>query len=316
MRTLATLCVLLLAAAGCTRSNANRIGNLARSANPQVAMDGSGNGIAVWQEGGDIVARFFLLATGFGDGEGITDALENYKPDVAMSVDGSAIVTWVARLAAGDVLVKARRYSPGRGWESERILDRGPPSVLDLPAAEFDDPDGAKRYEPVGSALDPQCPQVAMDDAGNGVVVWARGGRVCAVSYSAGDWSAPIVIDEPPDDRVGVLPRIAMHPDGAALVTYSIYGDPANVVVEGPTPQFPTQTELDVRGVFVAEFDPARRSFFVPEVVTTDAWFPERADPDIAVDPSGMFMIVWLRGGVTGGIRSQTSSLHYRCYRA
>ena len=126
---------LLAAAIGCTDSGNNRIGNLELSANPQIALDGSGNGIAIWEQGGNINVRYFVAETGFGDGELITDSRDNYHPEIAVAPDGTAIAVWLAENPDGGILVMARRYQPDGGWENARILEAAKASIDGQPAA-------------------------------------------------------------------------------------------------------------------------------------------------------------------------------------
>ncbi len=306
--------VVVVAAVGCTESGNNRIGNLARSANPQIAMDGAGNAIAIWEQAGNINVRYFDATTGFGAGELITNARDNYHPEIAVAADGTAIAVWLARNPDGDILVMARRYIPELGWDTERVLEREAAATLDLPVSEFPDPGGTPRLQR-GSALDPQQPQVGIDSTGNALLVWARYGNVRAVRYSlTTGWSDVIAVTNS-TPLTDVLPRIATHGDGDAMVVYARYGDPENIVIDGPTESYPAQPPLDVIDVCASPFSSALESFLAPVMLDPGTKFGEYADPDVAVDASGMFMMVWTRGGQSGGIPKMASDLRFRCYR-
>jgi hypothetical protein len=94
-----------------------------------VAMDASGNAIAVWEqdmEGEEtIFARRFDVNTGWSVGVQLEiDGEEGYGPRLAVSPDGSAVVTWIrADGEAGTVV--AARYTRGRGWERPLTVQGG-----------------------------------------------------------------------------------------------------------------------------------------------------------------------------------------------
>ena len=67
--------------------------------NPQIASDGNGNVIAVWQQYGyvanDIWSNTYTMGSGWGDAEIIDSATENaIKPQIAFGDDGTAIAVW------------------------------------------------------------------------------------------------------------------------------------------------------------------------------------------------------------------------------
>ncbi|MBM4364257.1 MAG: hypothetical protein FJ104_16380 [Deltaproteobacteria bacterium] len=175
---------------------------------PHVAINDAGDVVVVWWQPGAngasaTWARTFTVAGGWGSAAEIGPNLVN-NTRVALDAAGNAIATWEA---GGDTLrgnysIRAARYEKGVGW--------GAPVILSAP-----DDEG-------GNALNPD---LAMDAAGNAVVVWPTGqypqsaASIWANRYHAGiGWDCPHVIetDPQPTDR----PRVAMNGTGRAVVAW------------------------------------------------------------------------------------------------
>ncbi|MDD1771195.1 MAG: hypothetical protein LUO79_08945, partial [Methanomassiliicoccales archaeon] len=130
----------------------------------QVAMDGNGNAIVVWQD-----MYLGVCACRFSDGDwGPEVRLGNYSgggsstPQVAMCENGDAFVIWSQDYP--DYSIDAARYSAGSWGAATRIsVDQGNFSVI---------------------------PEIATDRNGNAIVVWMQmytytGGTVQALIYTA-----------------------------------------------------------------------------------------------------------------------------------
>ena len=119
---------------------------------PQVAVDASGNAVAVWSQLG-ATARSSISASRFVPGSGWgaatlleTDDGEAWNPQVAVDASGNAIAVW--NQSDGTRFdVWANRYIPGAGWGTANLLET----------------DNAGH---AGS------PQVAVSPAGQAVAVW------------------------------------------------------------------------------------------------------------------------------------------------
>ena len=120
---------------------------------PKVAMDSSGNAIAVMMirlstTRYDIWANYYTSGTGWGTEELIetTDLGDANWPEIAFDASGNAMAVWYQNNGtAFDIW--ANRYVSGTGWGTAEKI-------------EADDANTA-RY-----------PQVAMDDSGNAIAVW------------------------------------------------------------------------------------------------------------------------------------------------
>ena len=150
---------------------------------PDVAIDPSGNAVAVWQAGGTPAA---IMASSFAPGSGWEAAApidpnasseqDPEYPRVAMGPNGDAMAVWYRSSGVGTIV--ASRYERGAGWSApERI----------------DDESTGYPYQPRG---------VAIDSSGGAVAIWLgddqEGGSVFANRYTpTGGWMAAEAIDDP-----------------------------------------------------------------------------------------------------------------------
>jgi len=159
--------------------------------NPKLAVDGAGNGFAVWLRTEDETSDPNIWANRYDVDEGRWGApalLQNgdvtraRDPSVAADRLGNAVAVWVqADMDTGDDVVRAIRYEPGTGW--------GDAVTIGVPSTR------------------PGRTAVGMDDQGNAIAVWdppagpaGEGGRVLLANrYTPGsDWAGavPIKSDE------------------------------------------------------------------------------------------------------------------------
>ncbi len=179
---------------------ANDAGN---AMNPRVAMDDSGNAVAVWElyDGTlyHVWSNRYVSGTGWGTAELIEteDAMNALSPQVAMDGSGNAVAVW--RLADGTRYnLWSKRYVPGTGWEAPQLI-------------ETDNTSGV------------QSPQVAMDGNGNAVVVWTNYGRLWSNRYVLGaGWGTAQLVET---DNTGSAhnPSVAMDGNGNAVVAWEQY---------------------------------------------------------------------------------------------
>lgn len=173
---------------------------------PKVAMDGSGNAIAVWhQDNGtsyNVWANRYVVGTGWGTPTIIeTENADAYPPRVAVDGSGNAIAMWYQHDGTR-LSIWANRYVVETGWGTASLV-------------ETDD---------VGDA---SYPEVAVDSSGNAIAVWRQddGTRtnIWANHYVKGiGWGSPTLIET---DNVGGTnePKIAVDGSGNAIAAWHQY---------------------------------------------------------------------------------------------
>jgi hypothetical protein len=238
---------------------------------PAVAMDSAGNFIVVWAGAGaddtdGVWARIFdRFGNPLGDQFRVNQYRANaqYSPKVAVDAVGNFVVTWSSYGQDGDKDgVYARLYNAFGQARSD----------------EFRVNTTTANYQRLSD--------VAMDDAGNFVVVWmsygqdgsgyAVMGRVFNANGSAR--TGELRINQyTTNDQID--PRVAMDPSGNFVVTWSSFGQDGSGY-----------------GVFARLYSPdgtaKGNEFRVNQ--TTLHW---QYRPDVAMDRSGNFTIVWMTSG-------------------
>jgi hypothetical protein len=177
---------------------------------PQVAMDASGNAVAVWPQNdgtrNNIWTNRYSAATGlWGTAELIetdnTGSASN--PQVAMDVSGNAVVVWNQRDASREN-IWSNRYTATTGlWGTAALIE-------------------------ADSTGDASEPQIAMDASGNAVVVWynfinARNmNDIWSNRYNAttGLWGTAMLI-ETDDSGNAYNFQVAMDASGNAVAVWS-----------------------------------------------------------------------------------------------
>ncbi len=219
---------------------------------PQVALDDGGNAVAVWRQSDgnrwSIWASQYLGATGWSTARLLEtdDAGDARWPQIAMDGAGNAVVVWSQSSGTSTSNVWAARLT-GSGWESAELL-------------ETDD---------VADATEPQ---VAVDGAGNAVVVWSQ-----CVDYSCvlqanrfvppTGWTGAEQVGE----GCGWHHRVGLDASGNGLAVWSDCGGPINVRAS--------------RFVAGAGWGPA-------ELLELDD-AGDAAFPELAVDAAGNGATVW-----------------------
>ncbi|MEJ5340555.1 MAG: hypothetical protein WHT09_03220 [Thermogutta sp.] len=238
---------------------------------PAVAMDSAGNFIVVWAgEGADDVdgvwARMFdRFGNPLGDQFRVNQYRNNaqYNPRVAVSASGKFVVTWSSYGQDGDKDgVYARLYNAyGQALSNEFRVNTT-----------------TANYQ--------RNSDVAMDDAGNFVVAWMSYGQdgsgyaVIGRVFNA-DGTArtgEIRLNQyTTNDQID--PRVAMDPNGNFVATWASFGQDGSGY-----------------GVYARLFNAngtARTNEFRVNQ-TTLHW---QVQPDVAMDRSGNFTIVWMTSG-------------------
>ncbi len=178
---------------------------------PHVAMDVTGNALAVWAQDNSIYANRYTVVS---QSWGVAQLIENdvhwaaAAPRIAMAANGDAYAVWeqYADAVPGDATppfknIMVNRYVPSLGWQSATLVENNN----------------------TGHA---QAPQVAVDGVGNASVVWRQWDvthySVWSNRYfkASGQWDTAALIES---DNSGdaVNPQVAVDATGNALAVWS-----------------------------------------------------------------------------------------------
>ena len=181
--------------------------------NPQVAMDGAGNAIIVWQQFDGVAWRIFMSEYRGGTWTHPSDLNDRINldgqdavnPQVAMDGAGNATIVWVQRdHATGYDKIYMSEYRGGI-WAHPLDVD------------DNINPDGIRAYT---------SPQVAMDGSGNTIVVWQQSDgindQIFMSEYRGGTWTHPSDLNDniSPDGQSAYSPKVAMGRSGDAVVVW------------------------------------------------------------------------------------------------
>ena len=281
---------------------------------PQVAVDDSGNAIAVWQQydgvRNNIWSNRFSVEAGWGEAVLLetNNSGDAVKPQIAVDGSGNAIAVWQqdngTRLG-----IYSNRYVAGTGWGSATLIESN----------ESD------------SALNPQ---IAVDDSGNATVVWEQGGGIYDDSiysnrYTVGvGWGSAILIGTTAGhwwDEGAIDPKVAIDGSGNAMAIWVQYGISGGSIWSnryeagiGWGTASPIESNYSVSVLAIPEIaiddsgdaiavwsarDPFRYSILSSRYVVGDGWgdptFVEADNtrhnslPHVAVDASGNAMAIW-----------------------
>ncbi len=296
--------------------------NAGDAQSPQVAMDGSGNAVALWHQYAG--SRFHVWANRYtpSGGWGTAALVETdntgsaLSPQVAMRADGSAVAVWY-QYAGTRTDIWANRFTPSGGWGTATLIET----------------------DSAGSAL---YPQVAMDGSGNAVAVWqqSEGVRsdVWANRYTpAGGWGTPTLVDTD-YERHAQYPQVASDPAGNAVavwhqsdgVRWNVWarhfkppgwGTAALIETDNSGPAMSPQIATDGSGNAVAvwsQSDGTRYSIWSNRYTPSGGWgtatLIETNDagnalsPKIAMDVGGNAVAVWYQ---SDGTRNNIYSNRY-----
>jgi len=242
---------------------------------PDVAMDGSGNAIAVWrQPQGSVPDNIFASRFTPGAGWGVESTIApagtitpGYEPRlmtpvIAVGANGDAIVIWreaiyILALDTWFSRLEARRYTPFGGWEQAYALNS---SILVLES-------------------DLRDWNIDMDDSGNAVVVWSMNtygatGTVFDIfasrySASTASWAGTRLTTLTAGNNA-LYPHVDVAGGGEAVVVW----------------------EEGTGDVYAQRFDGAAWENS-PAVIGTWNSAVLSAEPRVAVDSSGNAITIW-----------------------
>ena len=230
--------------------------------NPQIAIDGNGNAIVVWDQFDGI--RYNIWANRYipGFGWGAAQLIENddvgyaFVPQISIDADGNAIAVW-HQWDGTRYNIRANRYIPGSGWGEAELI-------------ETDDAGGAFS------------PQIAIDTNGNAIAVWFQwdGTRknIWANRYIPGSGWGTAELIETNDAGDALDPQIAIDNDGNAIAVWNQWN--------GTRKNIWTNRYASGSGWGTAEL-----------IETDDAG--DASGPQIAIDTDGNAITVWYQSDGT-----------------
>lgn len=229
----------------------------AGAADPQLAVDGAGNGFAVWQEGGATAeSRIWTNRYTVEEGWGTPEIVQNGEltaaltPAVAADPDGNAIAIWLQRaMDSSDLVVWANRFSNGSWGAAEPIDDMPTPTGLEL--------------------------HIGMDADGNAIATWRRpgfpGDVIWSNRYRPGMGWGTAELVKPDEATDANNTRLDVGSSGDAFLTWD-------------------QEEGMRKDVWSARFSGS--SWDMPERID-DFDAGDTVEADIAVDGTGVAHAVW-----------------------
>jgi len=231
--------------------------NAGDAGGPRVAVDPSGNAIAVWMQTGatgqGIRANRFTPEMGWGTAQILETGRVGpaVTPQVGMDADGHAIAVWhqTDLLFRSDVWSK--RFTPGAGWGGGQRVEMQDSVATNPQIAVAPHGDAIAVWEQMGTmykdvwgnhftpesgwgtpalleisnAGDAVFPRVAADGAGNAIAVWMQGNGseedVWANRYiPSSGWNGAVLLEQADGVRAR-HPRIALSPRGTAVAVWA-----------------------------------------------------------------------------------------------
>jgi hypothetical protein len=180
---------------------------------PRLSIDASGHGFALWERrrGDRIGIRVsrFTPENGWEPPHDLdAGEAEATSPHLAVHAKNTAIAVWTQRDTSDRRHIAATRYVDNEGW--------GPAESISA------------------AGVDAYGAQVAMDAAGNAIVVWEQSIKeeetVFARRFNVGaGWDPPVQLES--DEQEGYGPRLAVDADGNAVVAWiRAHGEAGTIV--------------------------------------------------------------------------------------
>ncbi len=180
---------------------------------PQLAADGQGNAIVVWEQWDGprptIWANRYLVGAGWGAPAPVNQSTNGgSNPQIGVSPVGNAIALWLG-WEADSRDVRASRYAVGAGWSDA---------------------------EEIGTQTgEASSPQVSVDDLGNAVVVWEQdpdgagptGSGIWSNRYAVGSGWGNATLVSPIGSEFD--PRVDVGPAGDAVVVWRSFWNSTSI---------------------------------------------------------------------------------------
>jgi len=276
---------------------------------PQVAIDDSGNAIAVWVQYYSTAYTMYSNRYVVGTGWGTATALESPSsgdagdPQVAVDSSGNATAVW-SKSDGFRNSIRSNRYVVGVGWCNLALIETDNTGTAEVPQVTVDglgnaiavwqQSDGIHTHiwsnrfavgagwgTPVlietDNTEDAENPQIAADESGNAVCVWHHydGTRwnIWANRYVVGTGWGTAELIETDDTQTAKNPQVAVDDSGNAIAVWNQW--------DGTRPNIWANRYIGRTG-----------SWDAPTLIETDDVGPASA-PQVAVDGSGNAIAVW-----------------------
>jgi hypothetical protein len=174
---------------------------------PRIAVDGSGNAVAVWRRSDgndDIVQSSRLVAGGasWSTPVNVSPAgIQSATPRIAVDGSGNAVAVWRLADVGGTIIQSSRLAAGGVSWST---------------------PEQLSVFSALGTSSDN--PQVAANGSGNAVAVWQQSnGSDTIIRFSqstdgGANWSEPTDLSEP--GQSAIHPEVAVDGSGNAVALW------------------------------------------------------------------------------------------------
>jgi hypothetical protein len=161
---------------------------------PQIAINDSGQGFAVWFDGSNNKVFSKRCSpgadwTGSSDELGSTGSITEAHPKIAADTDGNAIAAWLYG-SSGNYYVQGQRFI-SNSWE------------------------GSEQQISQANSNEPSYIDVAMGSGVNGFAVWERNNLSYSNKHTSGSWD---ISEHDHDANSDVEPAIAMSADNTAII--------------------------------------------------------------------------------------------------
>jgi hypothetical protein len=282
--------------------------NLGDADVPQIAIDASGNALAVWSQWDgsryNILANRFTPAGGWGTATLIEtdDVGDAYEPQIALDINGNALAVW-SQWDGSRYSILANRFTPTGGWGTATLIET----------------------DNTGAAIEPQ---IAIDASGNALAVWRQSDGTRNNAWAnrftpASGWGTATLIETNNSGQVYNV-QIAMNASGNAMVVWQQFdgvshdniwanrytpgtGWGSAELIEGDSAEAGTpQIALDANGNAIAvwqQIDGTRFSIWASRFTPAGGWGAAAlietdnaggaANAQIAFDASGNALAVW-----------------------
>jgi hypothetical protein len=288
---------------------------------PKIVADGRGSFFAVWSQASTaaegarigVYGKRYLPEAGWEAAVTTIDAEQvdagmsaTGALDIAADASGNATVVWtMSDETWAHMVIEAARYTSGTGWASGQIVTNEDAQSISGPA-------------------------VAMDVAGNAMVVWgqATGASIAvqgvhAATYTVGSgWETPVVIEPVgiSETHSGLAPQVVFDGQGDAVVVWCHHGLPgiyanrwsgvtgwgAATAIAGTSPTSAdegVQLAVDKQGNAIALWNQHNGSLLASRCAAGGDWGPTQlVDPGnaddsgrIAIGPDVTARAVWVQ---------------------